>query len=450
MQQPNPALLPGVAPDAPIPRASWKLIAILCLIFVGITFTESISNILLPLTIRKYTEDPRLIGLILAINPLFGFIAQPLVGVLSDRVWTRFGRRAFFMIISAPIVAGCLLAIPFAAALWQLVIYIVVYQFFEDILFGSDHPLLADLVPAEQRSFVVSAMTISSQFGTLMLQYYGLAAVERYNALSGGEHYGLPVYATGAILQVGFVMGLSFFLKERRVLPKARPALTLKRYVRDFTSNTMLLRLAVINFLRAFIAATLGGYMSLYAVKTLLLPEGSFGRISGIATLITFAFAIPIAFLAERMSKRLLLQLSFGLVIIACAFGIAARSGWLGEATWPASAQGLPNEILFMFFFHALGGLALGNVTKAFITEFFDRDIVGQLQGAINVFFATGRTLGLVIVPYFIFVKDDYTPIFYVALVVSAVAILLLASVRDVRYAERRARQRVVQEPPAP
>ncbi|MYE82259.1 MAG: SLC45 family MFS transporter, partial [Gammaproteobacteria bacterium] len=68
----------------------------------GVHFAEAVSVNLLPLTLYLFTENAFYIGLILAINPMFGFVAQPVVGVLSDRTWTRVGRRAFYLIVAAP------------------------------------------------------------------------------------------------------------------------------------------------------------------------------------------------------------------------------------------------------------------------------------------------------------------------------------------------------------
>lgn len=116
---------------------------LLCTIISGLALTEQLSSNLLPLAISRFTEDAAIIGLILMLNPTFGFIAQPLIGILSDKIWTPIGRRAFFLVTCAPIVALCLIFIPEVAALWQLVVLVVLYQFFQDVPGGSNHPLLS-------------------------------------------------------------------------------------------------------------------------------------------------------------------------------------------------------------------------------------------------------------------------------------------------------------------
>jgi hypothetical protein len=76
-------------------KAPISVFVILCSIWSGLVITEGISASILPLTIKGFTNDPFVIGLILALNPFFGFIAQPLVGIegpsfsSSVRRWSR-------------------------------------------------------------------------------------------------------------------------------------------------------------------------------------------------------------------------------------------------------------------------------------------------------------------------------------------------------------------------
>jgi len=146
-------------------RATLSVIATLCSIFVGLALADQVSDNLLPLTLHRFTADASVIGLILAIHPAFGLIAQPTVGVLSDRIWTRIGRRGFFLVLAAPATALCLFVIPQVHVFWQLVVVIAFFQFFLALLWGSDHPLLADLVPAPQRTLAKACMMTTAHLG---------------------------------------------------------------------------------------------------------------------------------------------------------------------------------------------------------------------------------------------------------------------------------------------
>jgi len=399
-------------------RAGLRIMLVLCSLLFGISVTEGVSNNLLPLTLRRFTEDPRLIGLILAINPAFGFIAQPLVGLLSDRIWTPIGRRAFFLITAAPVVAISLVLIPVCPALWQIVVFVVIYQFFEDILYGSDHPLVADLVPPEQRTFVMGLMVVSGQLATLFVLRAGMKMVEAH-----GEQ---ALYYTAAACQILFVSGAAFFLKEKPVIREARPPLSVKRYLHDIRSSPTLFRLAIALFLSAVQANAISGFIALYATKTLMMAKSGFGDAWSATAFIPLIFAIPLGWIVERFPKQMVLIVSGALILCGCAAGYAT-----------SSLTGLRVAAIFLGF----GGVMQGLTFKAFMTEYIPRDIIGQISGAINIFYAVGRTLALVLVPWFVF-NEDYRVIWIFSGAVCVVYIAIMFTIRDLRYEERRRARR--------
>ncbi len=399
-------------------RAGWGLILILCSLLFGISVTEGVSNNLLPVTLRRFTEDARIIAWILAINPAFGFIAQPLVGVLSDHIWTPIGRRAFFLITGAPIVALCLVFIPFSAFLWQIVVLVVIYQFFEDVLYGSDHPLLADLVPPEQRSFVAGAMITSGQLASLFVLRLGMVWADRF-----GEWI---LYAIAAVFQIVFVSIVAFFLKEKPVVKRNRPPLSVKRYVKDLLDQPMLFRLGLVNFLKAVHSNAIGGFVVLYAVDTLGMTKGEFGgKAWYIAPLVPLCLALLVGWGVERFSKQKAMLFALGLFLACCVFG--------------AASKGVAGLALAALFF-GLSDVLLNVTHKAFLTEYMPADIIGQLSGAINIFYATGRTLSLIAVGYLVYwFGNNYTVIWYFAGAVAILNVLVMRSVRDVRFETRQA-----------
>ena len=73
-----------VVPPATTQRVTVRLAFILCCLFLGTAITEASSVYVLPLTIGNYTLNPFTIALVLALNPLFGIIAQPLAGPIAE------------------------------------------------------------------------------------------------------------------------------------------------------------------------------------------------------------------------------------------------------------------------------------------------------------------------------------------------------------------------------
>ncbi|MCB9511957.1 MAG: MFS transporter [Deferribacteres bacterium] len=417
-------------------RVTFRLGFILCCLFLGTAITEGASVYVLPLTVEQFTSNPLYIALILALNPLFGVIAQPLAGLLSDRIWTPVGRRAFLMIVSAPIVALALVFVPYAAALWHIVLLVVVIQFFQDILYGSDQPLLADLVPPEQRTFMLGLVKGFENLGFLFVLYVGMKLVTGYRELHGTLHYGLPLYFIAAAAQIALVMLPSFFLQERRITSNTRTRMTPAQYIRDFVQQPMLLRLASAYSIRSFTRTAVVGFVALYAVKTLGFTEDQIGTSWGLMPFVALVLGIPLGLAVEPFAKHRALQVGFLIIIGTCFVGYYTNSilALAGVA------------LLF-----GCGDMILEVTHKAFMSDRYPADKIGQLTGAVNIFYALGRTAALVFVGALVkwlnpevdwssvetVAKVDYSAIWIVAGVAALAGILLLNTVRDFRHEAR-------------
>lgn len=405
--------------DSTPKTAKWSTILILCSMWAGLVVTENISGNLLPTTIRSFTENAFIIGLIIALNPLFGFIANPLVGILSDKIWTPIGRRGFFLVTCAPIVGLCLVFVPESASLIQLVILVTTYQFFQDVLWGSDHPLLADLIPPQMRTFVAGLMLMSAQATGWLFNRYGMGFIL--------EEFGDNVlYTIGGICQVAMVSLPALFLNEKKVTPKPRPPLTPGRYVKDFLGDPILRRFGGLGFTQYLFQNILQGFFVLFAVDTLLISRGEFGRIWSWMPALNFFLAIPIGIIAEKyLPKQIALICGYCSMLTCCVLG------WFAEGA---------EDLLPVFLFFGMGQLVSGVCQKAYLTEFIPRDIIGQISGAYNICMALGRTVaaagGGALIALF---GNDYRVIFPIGFVFGLLSIYLVWGIKDVRFAERKA-----------
>ncbi|MFK2891276.1 MFS transporter [Dyella flagellata] len=108
----------GKAPAIRKPRLTFWQILNMNVGFFGIQFSFGLQQSNMS-PIYKYlgAHDASLPYLWLA-GPITGLIVQPLIGAMSDRTVTRFGRRTPYFLIGALICSMCLLAMPLSPALW--------------------------------------------------------------------------------------------------------------------------------------------------------------------------------------------------------------------------------------------------------------------------------------------------------------------------------------------
>src|SRR5438309_10264532 len=72
---------------------------------IGTGAFYSFNNFVLPAILKSFGAPDLVIGLLSSTRSIEGALIQPTIGALSDRVWTRVGRRRPFMLVGIPLSA---------------------------------------------------------------------------------------------------------------------------------------------------------------------------------------------------------------------------------------------------------------------------------------------------------------------------------------------------------
>ncbi len=115
------------APDSKIwaqvdkPRLSIANVAQMNLGFLGLQFSFGLQQSNMGPIYNYLGAVEAAIPLLFLAGPITGLIVQPIVGAMSDRTLSRFGRRTPYFVIGAIVCSICLLAMPYSSALWMAV-----------------------------------------------------------------------------------------------------------------------------------------------------------------------------------------------------------------------------------------------------------------------------------------------------------------------------------------
>ncbi len=104
---------------------------------LGVSLVFSFLNFALPQFLDSYGLRPEIIGLLANERSLAGGLIQPLVGHLSDRAYTRLGRRRPFFLAGAPLTAVSLLVLGLHPPLAVMVLAVLAVGFFLFVVYGS-------------------------------------------------------------------------------------------------------------------------------------------------------------------------------------------------------------------------------------------------------------------------------------------------------------------------
>jgi len=116
---------------------------------------------------KRFIDNPAAIMGLISIEFYVTWLGGPFIAWLSDRIWTRFGRRKFFFVIADSGKGILLLLMPFAPNLWVLIILRWLYGAVGD--FGSmTQALIYETVPSPQRGKASGIFSSCMQIGNLV------------------------------------------------------------------------------------------------------------------------------------------------------------------------------------------------------------------------------------------------------------------------------------------
>ena len=265
----------------------------------GASLFYGLFNFAMPFYLDSYKLPAWLIGLLANERSFVGAFVQPVVGRISDRTHTRFGKRRPFFLIGIPLTCVALFVLALHPPLWAMIGVMAVTAFFLAIAWDPYMALLGDLWPASQRGRVGGLIGLGGGIGNFALAI--IAVVMWANA----EFQVFMIVIVALIVTWAYTF---FTVKEPPVDPDAvvedRPKFNLRKYIADLRRFPELQKYIIaITF---FWLGTGGAivYLTLFAKKVLGASEGELFYLPIGAIVATALFAIPAGYIADRVGKK--------------------------------------------------------------------------------------------------------------------------------------------------
>ena len=115
--------------------------------------------------IYQYLGASANLGVLWAAGPISGLLVQPLIGNLSDRTWTRIGRRRPFMLAGTIVAFFALVFMPMSFAVWMAAVLLWALDLSINTTQEPVRALIADIVPHRQRTLAFSIQMMMFNLG---------------------------------------------------------------------------------------------------------------------------------------------------------------------------------------------------------------------------------------------------------------------------------------------
>lgn len=319
---------------SPGPRLNWGFTFLIGLGFFGIELLWRLYNNFVPLYLQSGSpafdamqKKPLLgfglntftSGIIMGLDNLAALFLLVIIGAISDRTFTRIGRRMPFILFFAPIAAVSFALIPlapglispetngnvgampgiFALFMLALGVMLLAMACFRTPVIS----LMPDLTPSPLRSKangVINLMGgLAGVIGTLVLSpLFDMSAW-------------IP-FVAGAVILIAAVLALFAFVKEREASvvedfdAERRETLDVLRKLRDVPpANRRTLAFLMLAIFSWFVAFNgIDTWFTSFGVTVLGLSPGQAGQIFSVALISFIIFAIPAGFIGTRFSRR--------------------------------------------------------------------------------------------------------------------------------------------------
>ncbi|MFQ3589420.1 MAG: MFS transporter [Chloracidobacterium sp.] len=190
--------------------------------FLGIQFGWGLQMANMSAIYEKLGAQPDEIPLLWLAAPMTGLIVQPIIGALSDRTWTRLGRRRPYFLTGAILASLALLAMPHSPALWAAATLLWILDSSINISMEPFRAFVADRLDDEQRplGFVMQSFFIGVGATLANVLPYVL---REWLAVTGRAANGVPL-ATLYAFQLGAAVFLGAVLVTVLTTPEDPPA----------------------------------------------------------------------------------------------------------------------------------------------------------------------------------------------------------------------------------
>ncbi len=151
-----------------LPRFTVIQLLNLCLGAVGLQFAWSMQIQLTGRVTEPLGATPLILGLIWLAGPITGIIVQPIVGAISDNIWTKFGRRRPFLVVGAILGSLALIGMPYSPTLLFAACMLWIIDICVNVSQGPHRALIPDNVPKGQHALANSFISFGFGLGAVI------------------------------------------------------------------------------------------------------------------------------------------------------------------------------------------------------------------------------------------------------------------------------------------
>ena len=362
-----------------------------------------------------------MLGLVTFVGLFIAILAQPLFGIWSDRLHSRWGRRLPFFAVGGVIVSVALQGIAWSPNLTLLMASVVMLQLGQNMIAAPWQALIPDQVPIHQRGRAAGLRALADILAAIVGRVVAGQLMSRVDSF-GAIAIHLTVFAPTVAIAIAFWVTYRFVPKD--VAPKlpAKTSLSLRAaFSVDLKAYPAFFWWFLNRFCFWIAFISLGAFLLFYAVDVLGMTQ-AYAQ-SYINTLIAIIgtgillILIPAGWLADKIGRKPLIM--FGSIgaaaalivfllmrdltfITICGGMIGLCAGLFISASWALITDIVPSSEAARYIgignIANAGGSAIARLLGGWLIDTINRVYVSQSAGYMTLYYIA---VGLFICSFF-------------------------------------------------
>ena len=331
-------------------------------------------------SLKKFIENPAGITFVMSIPYILSIFVAPICAFVSDRIWTRFGRRKPFAVPSMVGVGLAFILMPLMPNIWGLLFVYFLYQVSHDFGNGAGEILKQEVVPPKQRGTAAAIGTWIQNVGTLAFNLIAIGRFDDYKYYAGFPITGEESIYWGigaAILMMSMV--IAFGVKETYQPSKLRgEKFTLRNILGGLLNrNLWPVYLLITGWVVAH--AGLGSLGPLLYVEQWGFTKQEMGINIAVGTSINIFLIIIIGLFADKLPRMKTFEiLLFISILIELSFYVYV------EFVLFDKTPTLPEVIIFGEM-ASIAGILLGMIYMPLVFDYVPRNEMGTFTAGSNL-----------------------------------------------------------------
>ena len=364
----------------------------------------------IPLFFNARIEQKWIVGLILATNGAFGIVLSPLMGIVSDKIRHRLGRRRPLMILGLPLMILIIVLTQYVPWLWLMAPVWTLTYLFHLVIERPWSALIPDLFQPDKRATANGICQLMGGCGNLTFFLGG--------AYLWARNEELTFWLVALVYMVG-VLAVVFGIKEEPTHldePKKESGGKLIDYLKGLREHDALLKYAFASlFWNIGLNAVLPWLTSFGTKEIGMSVELSFMPLA-LSVGVLILFAVPVGILADRVGHKLVTSIGLAIFVVinSCIFFV----------------DSVPMVFLLMGIV-AFGFCIIMVVPYAIAVNLMPADRMAEFIGIAWISIYLSVFIGPFISGLLIDLFGSYRPIFIFAAVCHAIGLVLLQGVEE-------------------